>query len=166
MYLSGFEMHNWMCCVRPGRLLRWRPYPRRTRVWSGAFWSSCGLVWTCPKWCCLPSSWSHALSSTNCQTTTTTPICSHSQYLRIAVPVEAIFVLFRCPQMSSDVLWVICCVLCPRAVQEESAYGRIKQVLRWYLSGFYKKPKVNIMCITAMPWDFVLALWPRTWYWF
>lgn len=25
---------------------------------------------------------------------------------------------------------------------EESAYGRIKQVLRWYLSGFYKKPKV------------------------
>uniref|UniRef100_A0A3B5KUF5 Oxysterol-binding protein n=1 Tax=Xiphophorus couchianus TaxID=32473 RepID=A0A3B5KUF5_9TELE len=24
---------------------------------------------------------------------------------------------------------------------EESAYGRIKQVLRWYLSGFYKKPK-------------------------
>ncbi|CAN9498790.1 unnamed protein product [Ophioblennius macclurei] len=28
-----------------------------------------------------------------------------------------------------------------QAAQEESAYGRIKQVLRWYLSGFYKKPK-------------------------
>ncbi|XP_041917201.1 oxysterol-binding protein-related protein 5-like isoform X2 [Alosa sapidissima] len=27
------------------------------------------------------------------------------------------------------------------AVKEESAYGRIKKVLRWYLSGFYKKPK-------------------------
>uniref|UniRef100_A0A3Q3X1Q3 Oxysterol-binding protein n=1 Tax=Mola mola TaxID=94237 RepID=A0A3Q3X1Q3_MOLML len=27
------------------------------------------------------------------------------------------------------------------AMLEESAYGRIKQVLRWYLSGFYKKPK-------------------------
>ena len=30
-----------------------------------------------------------------------------------------------------------------RAVLEESAYGRIKQVVRWYLSGFYKKPKVG-----------------------
>lgn len=30
-----------------------------------------------------------------------------------------------------------------RASLEESAYGRIKQVLRWYLSGFYKKPKVS-----------------------
>ncbi|XP_031425182.1 oxysterol-binding protein-related protein 5 isoform X1 [Clupea harengus] len=27
------------------------------------------------------------------------------------------------------------------AVKEDSAYGRIKKVLRWYLSGFYKKPK-------------------------
>ncbi|XP_063045348.1 oxysterol-binding protein-related protein 5-like [Engraulis encrasicolus] len=27
------------------------------------------------------------------------------------------------------------------AVKEPSAYGRIKKVLRWYLSGFYKKPK-------------------------
>lgn len=32
MYLSGFEMHNLMCCFRLGRLLRWRPYPRRIRV--------------------------------------------------------------------------------------------------------------------------------------
>ncbi|XP_053741690.1 oxysterol-binding protein-related protein 5 isoform X1 [Synchiropus splendidus] len=31
--------------------------------------------------------------------------------------------------------------LLSQAVAEESAYGRIKQVLRWYLSGFYKKPK-------------------------
>ncbi|CAG01146.1 unnamed protein product, partial [Tetraodon nigroviridis] len=31
--------------------------------------------------------------------------------------------------------------LLSQAVQEESAYGRMKQVLRWYLSGFYKKPK-------------------------
>lgn len=31
--------------------------------------------------------------------------------------------------------------LLSQAVLEESAYGRIKQVLRWYLSGFYKKPK-------------------------
>jgi len=31
-----------------------------------------------------------------------------------------------------------------RAVLEESAYGRIKQVVRWYLSGFYKKPKVSV----------------------
>uniref|UniRef100_A0A8D3DPZ4 Oxysterol-binding protein n=1 Tax=Scophthalmus maximus TaxID=52904 RepID=A0A8D3DPZ4_SCOMX len=31
--------------------------------------------------------------------------------------------------------------LLSQAVLEESAYGRIKQVVRWYLSGFYKKPK-------------------------
>lgn len=30
-----------------------------------------------------------------------------------------------------------------RAAMEDSAYGRIKLVLRWYLSGFYKKPKVR-----------------------
>lgn len=34
-------------------------------------------------------------------------------------------------------------LLSHRAALEESAYGRIKQVLRWYLSGFYKKPKVR-----------------------
>ncbi|XP_018621224.1 oxysterol-binding protein-related protein 5 [Scleropages formosus] len=31
--------------------------------------------------------------------------------------------------------------LLSQAVSEESAYCRMKQVLRWYLSGFYKKPK-------------------------
>lgn len=41
---------------------------------------------------------------------------------------------------------VICHHLsCHRAALEESAYGRIKQVLRWYLSGFYKKPKVQVV---------------------
>lgn len=30
-----------------------------------------------------------------------------------------------------------------RAALEEDAYRRIKLVLRWYLSGFYKKPKVR-----------------------
>nr|KAF6272249.1 oxysterol binding protein like 5 [Pipistrellus kuhlii] len=31
--------------------------------------------------------------------------------------------------------------LLSRAALEEDAYGRFKQVLRWYLSGFYQKPK-------------------------
>nr|XP_027800449.1 oxysterol-binding protein-related protein 5 isoform X1 [Marmota flaviventris] len=31
--------------------------------------------------------------------------------------------------------------LLSRAAQEDNAYGRMKLVLRWYLSGFYKKPK-------------------------
>ncbi|XP_061773760.1 oxysterol-binding protein-related protein 5 isoform X3 [Nerophis ophidion] len=31
--------------------------------------------------------------------------------------------------------------LLSQATLEDSAYGRMKQVLRWYLSGFYKKPK-------------------------
>jgi hypothetical protein len=30
-----------------------------------------------------------------------------------------------------------------RAALEEDPYRRIKLVLRWYLSGFYKKPKVR-----------------------
>jgi len=30
-----------------------------------------------------------------------------------------------------------------RAAVEENAYSRMKQVVRWYVSGFYKKPKVR-----------------------
>ena len=30
-----------------------------------------------------------------------------------------------------------------RAAREENAYSRMKEVVRWYLSGFYKKPKVH-----------------------
>lgn len=30
-----------------------------------------------------------------------------------------------------------------RAATEENAYNRMKEVVRWYLSGFYKKPKVG-----------------------
>ncbi|KAK2496662.1 hypothetical protein MC885_006548 [Smutsia gigantea] len=33
--------------------------------------------------------------------------------------------------------------LLSRAVLEDDAYGRMKLVLRWYLSGFYKKPQVS-----------------------
>lgn len=34
------------------------------------------------------------------------------------------------------------CVLFHRAALEENAYNRMKKVVKWYLSGFYKKPKV------------------------
>ena len=30
-----------------------------------------------------------------------------------------------------------------RAAREEDAYSRMKEVVRWYVSGFYKKPKVS-----------------------
>lgn len=47
--------------------------------------------------------------------------------------------------MPAFLVIIVVCLLhhlcCHRAALEESAYGRIKQVLRWYLSGFYKKPK-------------------------
>lgn len=33
-----------------------------------------------------------------------------------------------------------------RAAAEDDPYCRIKLVLRWYLSGFYKKPKVRRAC--------------------
>lgn len=67
-----------MCYFRLARHPRWRLYQRRTKVWSGACWSSCGQAWTCLKWSFPPSSWSHALSWTSCLTTTTMLICSHS----------------------------------------------------------------------------------------
>lgn len=43
-----------------------------------------------------------------------------------------------------------------RATLEEDAYTRIKLVLQWYLSGFYKKPKVRSGwggrgCVSAPP---------------
>lgn len=45
-------------------------------------------------------------------------------------------------------MWVVCFVyimlfLFCRAAREEDAYSRMKEVVRWYLSGFYKKPKVG-----------------------
>ena len=39
----------------------------------------CAPVWTCPRLCCLLSSWSLAPFSTNCPTTTTTPTYCLSQ---------------------------------------------------------------------------------------
>lgn len=30
-----------------------------------------------------------------------------------------------------------------RAAIEENAYNRMKKVVKWYISGFYKKPKVR-----------------------
>lgn len=30
-----------------------------------------------------------------------------------------------------------------RAAIEENAYNRMKKVVKWYISGFYKKPKVS-----------------------
>jgi hypothetical protein len=35
--------------------------------------------------------------------------------------------------------------LSPRAVKQESPYDRMKLVVKWYLSGFYKKPKVRFL---------------------
>lgn len=42
--------------------------------------------------------------------------------------------------------WRRCSPTARRAALEEDAYSRIKLVLRWYLSGFYKKPKVRGTC--------------------
>lgn len=35
----------------------------------------------------------------------------------------------------------LCFIL--RAAIEENAYNRMKKVVKWYISGFYKKPKVR-----------------------
>ncbi len=43
--------------------------------------------------------------------------------------------------------------ICFRAVVEDSAYSRMKQVLRWYLSGFYKKPKVSWVKCSFLDWE-------------
>lgn len=35
-----------------------------------------------------------------------------------------------------------------RAAIEENAFNRMKKVVKWYISGFYKKPKVSrISCV-------------------
>lgn len=68
-----------LCLCRQESHLRQKPSLRRTRAWCGSCWSSCGLAWTCLGWCCPPSSWSHARSSTNSPTTTTMPTCSPSK---------------------------------------------------------------------------------------
>lgn len=35
-----------------------------------------------------------------------------------------------------------------RAAIEENAFNRMKKVVKWYISGFYKKPKVSIISCT------------------
>jgi hypothetical protein len=72
------------------------------------------------------------------------------------------------------------------AVKQESPYDRMKQVVKWYLSGFYKKPKVyphftglfiwawlagiNYFCVHGIwQWKFVhlkelLKLWGKQFY--
>ena len=47
----------------------------------------------------------------------------------------------RC--VTITLFYVLCCD--SRAVLEESPYSRMKSVVRWYLSGFYKKPKVHAL---------------------
>lgn len=37
-----------------------------------------------------------------------------------------------------------------RAAVEENAYNRMKKVVKWYISGFYKKPKVKTDSLTAI----------------
>ncbi len=34
---------------------------------------------------------------------------------------------------------------CFSAVNEEDPYSRIKSITRWYIAGFYKKPKVSLV---------------------
>lgn len=44
------------------------------------------------------------------------------------------------------------CVVClfRRAALEENAYNRMKKVVKWYLSGFYKKPKVSFLTLFCL----------------
>jgi len=37
-----------------------------------------------------------------------------------------------------------------RAMLEEDPFTRMKMVVRWYLSGFYKKPKVSYVSLFAV----------------
>lgn len=78
MHPQGMAFLSLRLCRQESHL-RQKPSLRRTRAWCGSCWSSCGLAWTCLGWCCPPSSWSHARSSTNSPTTTTMPTCSPSK---------------------------------------------------------------------------------------
>jgi len=51
---------------------------------------------------------------------------------------------------------LILCVF--RTILEEDPFTRIKQVVRWYVAGFYKKPKVIIIqCTVFICCPFVLS---------
>lgn len=39
-----------------------------------------------------------------------------------------------------------------RAALEENPYFRLKKVVKWYLSGFYKKPKVILVFYFLLPY--------------
>lgn len=39
-----------------------------------------------------------------------------------------------------------------RAAIEENAFNRMKKVVKWYISGFYKKPKVGIHLYDIFMW--------------
>lgn len=54
---------------------------------------------------------------------------------------------------------VIFTILFFRAALEENPYFRLKKVVKWYLSGFYKKPKVMFMFLLLFFPPFYLCLY-------
>ena len=46
-------------------------------------------------------------------------------------------------ETASKTSFVVVVVVVVRAMLEEDPFTRMKMVVRWYLSGFYKKPKVH-----------------------
>lgn len=45
-----------------------------------------------------------------------------------------------------------------RAAIEENAYNRMKKVVKWYISGFYKKPKVRSPTPSAIGHRFCICM--------
>nr|XP_006812325.1 PREDICTED: oxysterol-binding protein-related protein 8-like [Saccoglossus kowalevskii] len=52
-------------------------------------------------------------------------------------------------------------VVCHRAVKDNDAFSRMKQVLRWYLSGFYKKPKGAKKPYNPILGETFRCMWPH-----
>ena len=67
-------------------------------------------------------------------------------YVDILLMLLALDMLFCMTDFKSVICYTtrIYFLTCFRAVSQEDPYTRMKSVVKWYLSGFYKKPKVSI----------------------
>lgn len=74
------------CVLRLVKLLRQKPYQRRTSLWSGPCWSRFDLAWTCPRLCYPLLSWSQDPFWTNSLITTSMQTSSQSKTSHLLWP--------------------------------------------------------------------------------
>lgn len=134
----------------------------KTKVLCGVYWNKYDLEWTFQKLLCLHSFWSRARSSKNLQISITTHILLPSKFSNI-FPSKITRSDMWCHIKRDKVVSGACFFLSPyfyekfwtlqfltsffysgfhsRATAEDDPLQRMKMIVKFYLSGFYKKPK-------------------------